>query len=353
MATDTSGAANTSNLITEPIEFIITKAAVLTIIGVVAFFGNLMVVLSITIPKKMRSPTNYLLLHLALLDIITVTVRLPMHLMNIMQNRQVLSNPLCQFHAFITGICFIGSVYSMVAIAIFRYIVVCRSLSIKLSNRHALYTIALIWLIAAFISLWPFWGWSHFVYDPRERACIPSYSEGISGLINGILEAFLDFCVPLTTIFICYWKIYRYIKTTHQRLASFRDSCNNKREHRKRRITLTMWIVFVVFFVLYAPWTIFAFVVFPVTNGQAKVPDGIYFLAQALLYSNSAANPIIYGVMMGQFNRQYKKMITCVCSSSNDRMLASDSEGERPVPYASRAITVDWLKAMYVNCPMY
>ena len=111
MATDTSGAANTSNLITEPIEFIITKAAVLTIIGVVAFFGNLMVVLSITIPKKMRSPTNYLLLHLALLDIITVTVRLPMHLMNIMQNRQVLSNPLCQFHAFITGICFIGSVY--------------------------------------------------------------------------------------------------------------------------------------------------------------------------------------------------------------------------------------------------
>ncbi|EDV22964.1 Melatonin receptor type 1A [Trichoplax sp. H2] len=345
--------SNTSNILSESIEFTIVKGAILTTLGVVALLGNLMVVFSILLPKKMRSPTNYLLFNLAVLDIITVTIRLPIHLINIMENRQAIDDPLCHFHAFLTGVCFIGSVYSMVGIAVFRYIVVCRSLSVKLSNRHALYAIGLIWLITVFIALWPFWGWSKFVYDPRERACIPSYSEGISGLINGILEIFLDFGIPLTTIFVCYWKIYRYIRATHQRLASFRESANVKHEYRKRRVTLTMWIVFVAFFILYAPWSIMAFVVFPVTNGQANVPDGVYFMAQALLYSNSAANPIIYGVMMGQFKRQYKKVITCGCLTSNEQMIQSDTDAERVVPYASRAITIDWLKAMYINCPIY
>lgn len=289
-----------------PLEVIIIKSIVLIVISITAVIGNTLVIMVICQRNAGQTVTNYLIINLAIIDIITGLFRLPLYVMNIIADRQYYDAVGCNIHSFIGGICFIGSVHSLMWIAIIRYLVVVKSKKWRIKPKHAYYYIAIIWLSCIIVSSWSLLGWSKNVYIDVEKGCIPSwYGSGISGIVKGILEANIDFAIPLVIICFCYLLIFLYLKRNQRRIAH--RSFRMPGVVDKTKVTLTMFIVFVGFLICYSTWSLLVFIVIPIA--RVEVPDALYFTASALVFCNSCINPILYGYLSKNFRKGYKRAL--------------------------------------------
>ena len=303
---DNITATNGTNTNGTPLVVIIIKSVILILISIAAVIGNTLVIIVIYQRNSAQTVTNYLIINLAIIDIITGLFRLPLYVVNIIADRQYYNEVGCNIHSFIGGICFIGSVHSLMWIAIIRYLVVVKSKKWRIKPKHAYYYIAIIWLTCIIISSWSLLGWSKNVYLDIENGCIPSWDgSGISGIIKGVLEANLDFAIPLIIICSCYLLIFLYLRRNQRRIAhrSFRIPGIVD----KTKVTLTMFIVFVGFLICYSSWSLLVFIVMPIA--RVDIPDAVYFTASALVFCNSFINPILYGYLSKNFRKGYKQAL--------------------------------------------
>ncbi|EDV22958.1 uncharacterized protein TRIADDRAFT_58699 [Trichoplax adhaerens] len=301
-----------------PSEWIATKIGIIVFIIITAVLGNLLASIAILNERRMRTATNILLLNLALLDFLTALGRLPLYLINIVADRYYYGVVWCNIHSTISGICFIGSIYTLMFISYFRYRIICRSTTTRPKRHHAIYVSIFVWLWSTFVALWPILGWSANEFNPVEMACIPTWSVGISGLINGILEVVIDFLLPFSIIIFCYIRIYIYLKKKRPALKSSRS------KRQSALVTRTMGIVILAFVLCYAPWSVIVFIVIPFGQENVYIPTGFYFITTVLVFINSSINPVIYGFQIPQFRQQYRRII-CPCKKSN---MITPSEGE-------------------------
>lgn len=280
------------------------RVGYLAVIGIFGLAGNIFLLISLHLDKRTKSAINYLVINHTCLDLLQCGLRLPMYLVNVAINNNSLGYDLCTLHGFISGIYFIGTTYTLTAMAIFRYLVVCRSPAIKLTPKHALYAIISVWLIAITMCLLPFWGLSHYDYNKAERSCLPTWNDGLMNQVNAVIESMIDFGLPLLVTFICYLKIYTVIRKIKMDLRRYRsesisaDTCLHSSDRAKKRFTLTLCILFLNFLLCFTVWSIISFVVYPVTAGAACVPDDLHYFAITLLYLNSTLNPLIFFTRM-------------------------------------------------------
>ncbi|EDV19974.1 uncharacterized protein TRIADDRAFT_61553 [Trichoplax adhaerens] len=287
------------------------RAGYLAIIGFFGIVGNIFLLISLFLDKRKKSAINYLVINHTCLDLLQSGVRLPLYIVNIIMNSNGLGYELCTFHGFISGIYFIGTTYTLTAMAIFRYLVVCQSPAVKLAPRHAIYAIVLVWIIAIIMCLLPFWGLSHYDYNIIERSCLPTWNEGLANQINAVFESLIDFGLPLLTTFICYLKIYTVLRKIKMDLMRYRcesitaNTCQYSSDRAKKRFTLTLSILFLNFLLCFTVWSIISFIVYPVTAGTACVPDDLHYFAISLLYLNSALNPLIFFARMRSLRMKF------------------------------------------------
>lgn len=300
-------------------EWIATKIGIIVFIIVTAIFGNLLASIAILNGRRMRTATNILLLNLALLDFLTALGRLPLYLVNIVADRYQYGIVWCNIHSTISGICFIGSIYTLMFISYFRYRIICLSTVARPKLRHAIYVSIFIWIWSTFVALWPILGWSINEFNPVEMACIPTWSVGVSGLINGILEVVIDFLIPFSVIIFCYIRIYLYLKSKRAALKSSRS------KRQSALVTRTMGIVILAFVLCYAPWSLIVFVIIPLGQQHVFIPTTFYFITTVLVFINSSINPVIYGFQIPQFRHQYRRIV-CPCKKSN---IIAPSDGEQ------------------------
>lgn len=299
-----------SNLTEASVITINIRLVLLSIIGFFGITGNIMVILVTYTKIGRKSPTDYLIINNAVIDGIQSGIRLPLFLVNVAANCNALGYGLCQFHGFLSGLCFIGSAYSLAALAIFRYFRVCKSPSIVLRTRHAVYAIALVWIITLVICLLPFWGLSVYEYNFMEKSCLPSWGSSIANRINAAIELVVDFLLPLAITLISYLQVFLTLRridhnltrhTTTGRLQRRNTTSSRKPIH----LTIALWLLVLNFLLCYLTWSVLSFIVIPFSNYKIIIPDGLYFFAVTMLYVNNAVNPFIYLIMLKSFRRRY------------------------------------------------
>nr|XP_015209361.1 PREDICTED: trace amine-associated receptor 13c-like [Lepisosteus oculatus] len=243
--------------------------------------GNLVVIISISHFKQLHTPTNFLVLSLAVADFLVGAAVMPFCLILIIETCWYFGDFFCMFYNLFVFFLTSVSINNVACIAIDRYFAVCYPLlySAKVTVNITSSVISLNWLLSL---LWV--------------------------IIDLIFTLILPCSIMITLyfrIFIVARKHAHAISSVTEQMCSA-DGGNNKISTKSEwKAAKTLGILVIVFLLCLVPYYICCLVL--ENNDQTSLV--LRFLGW-LLYFNSAINPIIYALFYPWFQKSVKMIVT-------------------------------------------
>ncbi|CAG5865704.1 unnamed protein product [Menidia menidia] len=118
-------------------------------------FGNLLIIVVLTVNKRMRTVTNTFLLSLAVSDLMMAIFCMPFTLIPSILKDFIFGAAMCKIVSYLMGISVSISTFNLVAIAIERYSAICNPLKSRVwqTRSHAYRVIAATWVLAFIIMI--------------------------------------------------------------------------------------------------------------------------------------------------------------------------------------------------------
>ncbi|XP_015232153.1 PREDICTED: 5-hydroxytryptamine receptor 2B [Cyprinodon variegatus] len=170
--------------------------------------GNILVILAVSLERKLQNATNYFLMSLAVADLLVGLLVMPIALITVLYNsRWPLPDFLCPIWLFLDVLFSTASIMHLCAISLDRYIAIKRPIqhSQYKSRAKALAKIALVWLISIGIAIpIPIKGLRNLhnnITFNNNHTCLLKPDTFSDFIIFGSLTAFF---IPLTIMMIIY-----------------------------------------------------------------------------------------------------------------------------------------------------
>ncbi|KAM9495412.1 trace amine-associated receptor 7a-like [Clarias gariepinus] len=272
--------------------------------------GNLLVIISVFHFKQLHTPANALVLSLAVSDFfIGAFVMLPMFIWTI-ESCWIFGRDLCLMFWLINGFLTISATYTIVLIAIDRYLVLSNPFLYisKISRRNmckVIYSNLLVCL-AYIIAFYYFNGiFTGYLICPGE--CSFALSQ-----VWFVMDLIYTFIFPLSVIIIFYTLVFVIAKkhatairelNNHTRPKTQKITSHSMKSERKAAKVLGILVS--VFLVSLLPYYIYS-ILGDVVELQAETIHKVLILA----YLNSTINPFIYAVFYPWFRKCIKLIIT-------------------------------------------
>ncbi|XP_041836742.1 neuromedin-U receptor 1 [Melanotaenia boesemani] len=300
--------------------------------------GNLLTCAVIAKHKKMRNPTNFYLVSLAVSDLLVLMFGMPLEIYDLWQNYPFpFGEGGCYFKTFLfETVCF-ASILNVTALSVERYIAVVHPLKTRYlsTNQHAKRVITIVWVVSMICAI-PNTSLHGIFYLPERMEesaiCAVLKPIWIYNLVMQITTVFFYF-VPMMIITILYlvMGIHLSRERQHARGNLGKNCCSSTRkkisvENRRRRQVIKMLSIVVgVFGVCWAPFHIERLLWSSVsqwTDLMHNVYQYVHLLSGIFFYLSSAVNPIIYSLLSTRFRECFREL---VCSHLEDNSSVRDS----------------------------
>ena len=288
----------------------------------VTILGNSLVIVSICHFKQLYSPTNVLILSLALVDLLVAVTVMPFSATRTIHGCWFYGDMFCQLHlsfqVFLTTL----SIFHLICIAVDRHQAICNPLhySRKITMSVAVMMVCVTWALAAVYAY-------GVIYSKANMAGLEDISEsfclgGCFVYFNplwGMLSSAFCFFFPCTVMVCLYTKIFIVAKQ-HARKIGDKNSCLNDRgrggliKQSDSKAAKTLSIVLGVFIFCWMPFFM-QFIIDPLTGFRIDpyTLQALYWLS----YLNSACNPVIYALFYPSFKKCFHCIITLKIFSPN------------------------------------
>ncbi|XP_048842067.1 trace amine-associated receptor 1-like [Brienomyrus brachyistius] len=281
--------------------------------------GNLLVIITISRSKQLHTPTNYLILSLAVSDFLLGAVVMPPSLIRTLETCWYLGDWMCKIHTSIETLLTTGSIFLLYLISVERYVAVSQPLLYHalITNCVAKYMILTCWVLSALVTFGMELN-SLIIQDVylRQLNC-----EGrcavILDKVSSILSSLFVFFIPGLFMLGLYLKI---LVIAHKQAHSIQISILTAEKREKTRIILskmeqkstrTLGIVTAVFLSCWSPGFI-CIIIDPVTGLSTLY---LYDILIWIYYLNSAMNPIIYSFLFKWFRESLRKAFRKIFNS--------------------------------------
>ncbi|XP_056602008.1 melatonin receptor type 1C isoform X2 [Triplophysa dalaica] len=285
-----------------------TLTGVLIFTTVADIVGNLLVILSVYRNKKLRNAGNIFVVSLSVADLVVALYPYPLALLAMFNNGWKMGSLHCQLSGFVMGLSVIGSVFNITAIAINRYCYICHSFRYDrlFSRRNTCLYLFLTWMLTALATV-PNFLVGSLSYDPRIFSCTFTQTASSSYTICVVMIHFLG---PLAVVSFCYLRIWTLVIRVKGRVRH-----NPRVRAAHLRNFLTMFVVFVLFAVCWAPLNFIglAVAVNP-TMVAPNIPEWLFVMSYFMAYFNSCLNAVVYGLLNQNFRQEYKQILLALCS---------------------------------------
>ena len=275
-----------------------------TIVVLVGVCGNSLVIEVVRKKRSMHSSMNFLLVNLAIADLLTLVWCLPGTVLSYTAKPSgQLGNFLCKFittHS-IAGIGMIVSGLTLTLISVERYkaIVTPMETRFRLSKENVIYAIVGIWVFAI-VYVCPLFIFG--AYSEEKQQCItdwPASSEKASAywivLAVIVITAF-------STMFVCYFSIIKGLYFTNTICSSNANAGGDNDAICKRKIVKMLLIVTVVFVLCFFPYSI-------ATATDIPQSSAFYKISYFLVYCSSSLNPITYALGSTNYRTAFKEVL--------------------------------------------
>ncbi|CAN9500227.1 unnamed protein product [Ophioblennius macclurei] len=181
---------------------------VLTMLTLSTICGNLLVVISVCFVKKLRQPSNYLIVSLAVADLSVALAVMPfVSITDLIGGQWIFGQVFCNVFIAMDVMCCTASIMTLCVISIDRYLGITKPLTYPLRQNGCCMakTVVWVWLLAASVTLPPLFGWAQNVND--GSVCLISQDLGYT-----VYSTAVAFYIPMSVMLIMYRRIYHAAK---------------------------------------------------------------------------------------------------------------------------------------------
>ena len=307
------------------------KAAAYILVILLSLFGNVMVVRVVHKNRRMRTITNYLIINMALADLLTTVFNMLPTLYWIFRGLDVwavggwIGETLCKLLNFAQSVSITVSVFTLCTIAFDRFFAIFRPLKRVITFRVAKGIIGASWMSSIVVS-----GPQLYVLttagEKGRAQCVERwgapFDEATAPRDYTIALFVLLYALPLAVIAFLYTVIM--LKLWRRRAPGQQLTLNQENKDKTNRKVLKMLVTVVIVFALsWLPLYVRMFVMFAESHRYVcGLPHEMDFLTLYLGHANSAINPYIYVI----FNENYRRGFKSVLSTRERRSKSSVSQ---------------------------
>ncbi|XP_051786920.1 pinopsin-like [Erpetoichthys calabaricus] len=288
--------------------YMMVAALMGTVVVAATFVNGLVIVVSVRY-KKLRSPLNYILVNLAVADLLVTFFGSTISFSNNANGYFLLGKSVCEFEGFMVSLTGIVGLWSLAILAFERYIVICKPMGdFRFQQKHAVIGCTFTWVWSLIWTTPPLFGWSSYVPEGLRTSCGPNWYTGGTNNNSYVMMLFITcFVMPLSMIIFSYGNLLVTL-----RLVAAQQKESETTQRAEREVTRMVIAMVLAFLICWLPYATFAMVVaidkdIVINPTLASMPS--YFSKTATVY-----NPIIYVFM----NKQFRNcMLTMMCCGRN------------------------------------
>ncbi|XP_053562096.1 adenosine receptor A2b [Bombina bombina] len=299
--------------------------AVEVIIAVLSIAGNVLVCWAVSINSTLKNATNYFLVSLAVADIAVGLLAIPFAI-TISIGFQT------DFHSCLFFACFVlvltqSSIFSLLAVAIDRYLAIKIPLRYKslVTGKRARAVIAVFWILSFVIGLTPLMGWNSF--DTACPTSIRSHNCTVTCLFEKVVTmnymVYFNFfgCVllPLLIMLGIYIKIFMVARMQLRQIELKCVSSENSRTTLQKEVNAAKSLSIIVGLFAFCWLPIHILNCITLFEPKFSKPEWVMYMAIILSHANSVVNPIIYAYKIRDFRYTFRKIISkyLICKKDN------------------------------------
>ncbi|XP_035994795.1 trace amine-associated receptor 13c-like [Fundulus heteroclitus] len=280
---------------------------ILSVISLITVALNLLVIISVSHFRQLHTPTNILLLSLAVSDLLVGFISMP---------GEIYRNTSCWFLG--DNICFIfnylcfiitaASVGNMVLISIDRYVAICDPLhyQTRVTGRRIKVCICLCWLCSIVYSI--LFVKDDLIQTGRNNYC---YGECVTAMdfITATFDLVITFMAPITIIIVLYMRVFVVAVSQARAMRAqvtavklqLSTTTANKSELKAAR---TLGVLVLVFLLCFCPYYCLSLA------GEDSFSSSTIFAVYYLYGFNSSLNPVVYALFYPWFRKTVKLIVT-------------------------------------------
>ncbi|XP_051780124.1 trace amine-associated receptor 1-like [Erpetoichthys calabaricus] len=291
---------------------------VLSMAIIVTVCGNFLVIIAISHFKELHTPTNYLILSLAVVDLLLGGVVMPPVMVSAAENCWYFGELFCKIrHSSAIMLC-TASIIHLSIISIDRYYAVCHPLTYKtkITVSFTVNIICISWILSTVL------GFGIVFLELNLKgigelndqnncvgSCILVQNEG-----SGLLSSILSFYIPGIIMICIYVKIFsvakrqaRSIRDMAARSQTYEEKRNATTRKRETKAAKTLAIVLGVFIFCWSPFFL-CNIIDPII--QHKTPTFLIEMITWFGCLNSTFNPLVYGFFYSWFRKAFKMIVS-------------------------------------------
>ncbi|XP_048037734.1 trace amine-associated receptor 13c-like [Megalobrama amblycephala] len=269
-------------------------------------FLNLLVIISISHFKKLHTPTNLIILSLAVADLL-MGLAMPIDATRLIETCWYFGDTFCGLFIMILGLLFSASLSNLVLIAVDRYVAVCHPLLYpqKITTTKTLASICLSWVCFSTYNTSIVINNRYSDTSLRTDMCYGECSV-MMGFAWTVSDMILSFIFPCTLIITLYLRIFCVV---HQQVKVINSLMNggkcvmegSVRRKSESKAALTLGIIIIVYLLCFIPYYICSISVTSSTTIN---------ILTWVLYANSGLNPLVYALFYPWFKKTVKHILT-------------------------------------------
>lgn len=289
-----------------PLPMHITLYMILGVAVILTVCGNLLVIISIAYFKQLQTPTNYLVVSLAVSDLLLGFLVMFPSMIRCVESCWYF---FCKVYMSSDVMLCTASILNLLFISLDRHYAVCHPLVYrrKISVNVVLIMILLSWSISAFIGLgmiflkFNIWGIEEFYYNhiACEGGCV-LFQSGMSSTVSSVLS----FYIPGIIMLGVYLKIFLVAR---RQLCSIQNaSCMRSvriSNTSQTKATKTLAIIMGAFLSFWTPFFV-CNIIDPFIS--YLTPPALFETFVWVGYLNSTVNPIIYAFFYSWFRKAFQ-----------------------------------------------
>ncbi|XP_032363287.1 trace amine-associated receptor 13c-like [Etheostoma spectabile] len=269
---------------------------------------NLLIIISVSHFRQLHTPTNILLLSLAVSDFLVGLVVMPVEVLK-KTSCWFIGDFVCFLYNYLTCISTGSSIGDMVLISVDRYVAICDPLhyNTRITVNRVRFSVFLCWLYSASYSL--FFLRDDLTQPGRYNSC---YRECLFVIdyFTGIMDLVLTFIVPVTVIVALYLRVFAVAVSqaramrTHITAVTLQLSVTPKAKKSELKAARTLGVLVVVFLMCFCPYYCVSLV------GDSWVNASFASYVLFVFFCNSSLNPVIYAFLYPWFRKAVKLIVT-------------------------------------------
>ena len=310
----------------------VIMCVILIMLSLIGIIGNLMTCLIFIQNKALRTRTNYLVVNLAVADVLQ-SLNMIFMITTLLSGEWLFGHTVCQLSGWANFSFIVTSIVSIALIGVNRYFKVVKTTSKNIfTKKSTIFMIACSWICPGLYALGPVFGWASYRYLPGKLMCAFQFSDSTSFTLITMSFAVL---FPFSTISFTTYKIIQHLKRNSKRVVNSQIPMQLQlRRKREDRISAMLISVILCFVIFYAPGSVLNLVQLGYgSNYSLPYRADAWTVIIAML--NHANNPVIYCIL----NKKFRKGFKGICSKekrreiklTRDTTVASQQSGSRGI----------------------